>query len=357
MRLELLVGVLVGVWGVACAEPFVTAESIVRDGRTPCSDAVQALIDAHPNREIVFPDGVYLLDKPILTPADPKRSVCLRLSAYATFRAAPGWTNREAMVRLGASHPANDICTNGSDYWFKGGIVDGSGVADGLSIDGGRETLVSDVSIKHTRIGLRIKKGANSGSADADIRNVNIVGNGAADSVGVLVEASDNTLSHMRIARVVTGVRIDKCGGNICRDLHPLYTCRNDLYAKSVGFDIRTGDNWFDVCYSDQFRTGFRLGDGNRSIFDKCNTYWYLTKTEMDHIAVDSLGTFNARFRDLKVGVKRGKLLGRMTVLKTAREGGRGFLQDLQLNYSEPNEPQSVHEKYLLTSSPTLRGK
>ena len=349
-RLLALAGLFVAGAAFPQGTAFVTADGIARDGATPCADAIQALIDANPNREIVFPDGTYLLNKPILTPAHPRRSVCLRLSAYAVFKAAPGWTNAEAMVRLGAKDPANDIRTNGSCYWLKGGIIDGSGVADGVSIDGGRETLVADVSIKHTRIGLRIKRGVNGNSADADVRNVNIVGNGAADSVGVLVEASDNTLANMRIAGVVTGVRIAGGGGNMLRNLHPLFTCGGGLYNQSVGFDVRSGDNWFDVCYSDQFRTGFRLKGGNRSIFNSCNCYWYLTKAGMEHVALDCGGAFNARFNDLTVGVKHGKLLGRMTILKVAQNGGGGHLRDLRCNYPEPNDPQSKHGEYLVRS-------
>ena len=70
----------------------------------------------------------------------------------------------------------------------------------------------------------------------------------------------------------------------------------------------------------------------------------------MSHLAIESLGTFNAQFNNVWVGVKRGKLLGRMTVLKVAQEGGTGYLRDLFCNYPEPNEPQSVHEKYCVRS-------
>ena len=127
----------------AVAGDVVSAAGIAGDGTVPCSDAIQRLIDLNPNREIFFPDGTYLLDKPICTPAHPEKSVALRLSTYAKFKAAPGWTNNEAMVRLGGIHPANNIMLPGSWYWLKGGIIDGSGVAKGVSIDGGRETLVA----------------------------------------------------------------------------------------------------------------------------------------------------------------------------------------------------------------------
>ena len=126
-------------------------ETVPADGITPVSDGIQKIIDENPNRTIFFPDGVYLLDKPIQTPADPKRSVCLELSGYAVLRAADGWAHDEAMVRLGATYPANDTVTVGSNYSFKGGVIDGNGVADGISIDGGRETLVYDLPIEYVK--------------------------------------------------------------------------------------------------------------------------------------------------------------------------------------------------------------
>jgi hypothetical protein len=118
------------------------------------SDALQRLIDANPNRTLFFPDGEYLLAKPICTPADPRRSVALQLSTYAVIRAAESWESPEAMIRLGGECPANDIRTPGSNYSLTGGILDGSGIAGGLSIDGGRETMVRDVSMKRVQTGL-----------------------------------------------------------------------------------------------------------------------------------------------------------------------------------------------------------
>ncbi|MBR6740840.1 MAG: hypothetical protein IKM04_07235 [Clostridia bacterium] len=53
------------------------------------SDIIQELIDSNPNRTIFFPDGVYPISKPIATPADPQKSVDLRLSSYAVIRATP----------------------------------------------------------------------------------------------------------------------------------------------------------------------------------------------------------------------------------------------------------------------------
>ena len=148
---------------------IIATDFLPADGVTDLSDALQGLIDANPNRTIFFPDGTYLLTKPVCTPAHPEKSVALRLSNYAVFRPSDDWSSDEALVRLGASHSANDIRTIGSNYSFTGGIIDGRGIANGISIDGGRETMIRDVSIKHTPIGLHIKTGANNRSSDADI--------------------------------------------------------------------------------------------------------------------------------------------------------------------------------------------
>ena len=96
------------------------------------SDALQALILANPNRTIFFPDGEYLLSKPICTPANPVNAVSLKLSAFAKLKAMDSWTEKEAVVRMGAAEPYNTIYIPGSNYYFEGGIIDGNGKANGL---------------------------------------------------------------------------------------------------------------------------------------------------------------------------------------------------------------------------------
>lgn len=312
------------------------ADGLDRNGVVPCADAIQRLIDENPNREIHFPDGTYLLDKPICTPADPKRSVALRLSAFAKFKAVSGWTNTEAMVRLGAVHPANDIRTAGSWYWLRGGIIDGSGVADGVSVDGGRETLVADLSIKATRVGLRIKRGVNSGSSDCDVRYVNIVGNGAEDSVGILVEGYDNTIEHMRIANVVRGVVV-KSGGNSLRDVHPLFTGNWKSYEQSVGFVIDAGDNWGDYCYSDQFATGFLFGNDCGGVFSRCFCFWYKSGKDMKHIGFESVGAFNMQIQSPTVSFMRADADNALVI--EGKRGGSGFIRDVRCDISKVRNP------------------
>ncbi len=254
---------------------IVVTDYMPADGSVDVTDAIQKLIDENPNRTIFFPDGVYNVSKSILTPAHPQKSVHLQLCNYARIQAIGDWKEGGAVIRLGASHPANDINTPGSNYGLTGGIIDGGGVADGISIDGGRETRILEVSIKNTRVGIHVKYGANSGSSDADIMNVNIVGNNQKDAVGVLVEGFDNTFTNMRIASVNIGVWL-KGAGNSLRNIHPLYIFGDTQdYPSSIGFRIDNNDNWLYYCYSDQMATAFRIAKDVRVKMTDCLCWWY----------------------------------------------------------------------------------
>ena len=298
------------------------------------SDALQALILNHPNRTLFFPDGEYLLSKPILTPGNPKTSVSLELSNYAVLRASEDWNSDEALVRLGAAEPFNDINTPGSNYSFVGGIVDGRGVAKGISIDSGRETVIRNVSIKNTRVGIHVKWGANFRSSDADIHSVNIVGNNRADSVGVWLEGHDNSLTNMRIASVHTGI-LAESGGNIFRNLHPLYifegeNASDENYLTSVAFDDRWNDNYYDICYSDQFCTAFSMQSSSRNIYDKSYVMWYTERGGKETVFRVN-GRFESVVRTPRVNFKSSTA---NTLLTVSEEGGSGLIENPMLNHA-----------------------
>ena len=280
---------------------IIATDFLPADGVTDLSDALQGLIDANPNRTIFFPDGTYLLTKPVCTPAHPEKSVDLQLSNFACLRATDDWCSPEAMIRLGGKEPANVIYMPGSNYGLTGGIIDGSGRATGVSIDSGRESSIRNVSIKKVLVGIHIKYGANSGSSDADITGVNITGNGSPDSIGVLIEGYDNTLTNMRIANVFTGVEV-RGGGNMLRNIHPLFIIRPatyDRYEESVGFRILHDLNWFDYCYSDQFAVGFDTAGGG--VLKNCFCWWYSAREKL-HLAVRSAAPFRGGIDTLVIG-------------------------------------------------------
>lgn len=290
------------------------------------ADELQGIIDNHPNRTIFFPDGEYLISHPICTPADPAKSVDLQLSNYATIRAMAGWAHEEAMIRLGAIHPANDIRTPGSNYSLTGGIIDGAGMAKGVSIDGGRETAIRHVSIKNVKVGIHIKYGANSGSSDADIVGTHITGTRDIDSIGVIVEGYDNTLTDMRIEGVFIGVDL-RVGGNFLRYIHPLYTSDYTDYENSCAFRDHSGNNWYNQCYSDQFGIGFRNTKTMNSIYDSCYCFWYSPRGGTQR-AVKADGKFGSTFTNFKADFRPEESV-RSILLDVAEEGGRGVFDRL----------------------------
>lgn len=237
------------------------------------SAQIQRMIDENPNRTLWFPDGEYIVSQSILTPADPTKSVELRLANYAVIKAADDFSG-EAVIRLGGKNAYNSTTINGSNYSLIGGVIDGSGIANGVSIDSGRETKIQNTSIKHTVIGLHIKYGANSGSSDADISDINIIGNDTKDAVGMLIEGYDNTFTNIRIGHVYIGV-IMRSGGNALTNIHPLYQIGWDNSPGSCGFVDENSNNLYTYCYSDQFETCFKIVGNGRNVYTDCFGFWW----------------------------------------------------------------------------------
>ena len=296
------------------------------------SDELQKLILDNPNRTIYFPDGVYLISKPICTPANPIHSVSLVLSCYATIKATDDWTDSEALVRLGAAEPFNDINTNGSNYFFEGGILDGSGKANGISIDSGRETAIRKVSIKNTVIGIHIKWGANSRSSDADVRDVNIVGTNKVGSWGVLLEGHDNTLTNMRIAAIEVGIKL-RSGGNCLRNIHPLFIYGYEYAEDDINFEDSiafleevSGTNWYDYCYSDQMATGYKLIPGSKAIIVNAFIMWYSPRGNKE-VGFQCDGDFNASITNPKSHF-RGDTTNNAVLVLPEGAGGHGFIDN-----------------------------
>ncbi len=298
------------------------------NGKVDVSDAIQKIIDDNPNRTIYFPDGVYLISKPICTPADPHKSVALELSNYAVIKAADGWSHEEAMIRLGGKDPYNDITIPGSNYYLDGGIIDGSGVAKGVSIDDGRETAIRNTSIKGVSLGIHVKYGTNAGSSDADICNVNIVGNFQPDCIGVLVEGYDNTFTNMRIGGVNIGFLI-RSEANSLRNIHPLYYRTESGYETSCGFMDERQNNWYDFCYSDEFATAFCI-NGGRSIYNNCFAYWYSNRGEK-HTVFKSNGAFNSDVMNMNVGFGQHNKTKENSILEVEQDGGTGMFFNLHV--------------------------
>lgn len=308
--------------------------------------ALQALVEANPGQTIEIPDGVYLFSRPVSTPAEPKFAVSLRLADFAVLKAAPDFPARQPLVKLGGVRPANDIRTVGSVYSFSGGVLDGSGFAAGIWIESGRETRVRDVSMKNVCLGLRIKWGANNGSSDCDVRDVDIVGNREPDSLGLLVEAHDNTFTNLRIADCRVGVRLRGGGGNRFSNVHPLWTNPGAQYDGGIGFDDGTSNNSYVCCYADHFETGWRFRRGSGpSVMTQCIAFWYAPSPGRRHVAIRADGRFRALCSDMQIGFRGDK--ARNAILEAGLPGGDGYIADPRVYKGLLNDPGDDFRDYL----------
>ena len=320
------------------------------DPKNDASDAIQKLIDENPNRTLYFPDGIYMLSKPIETSADPDKKVSFKFSNYAQFKPMDNWTYGEPLFKIGAKGEASDEPDAENGVVFEGGILDGNNRADAIWVVGGGNVSIRYSAIKYAVVGIHVKADENGNGPTVDVVTTNIIGSGTLDSVGVILETDNNTLTNMRIA--ANQICIKLLGdGNFLRNLHPLYVFRSGLkaeenYVDSIAFYDGGTRNFYDNCYNDQFSTGFYLVEGNRSMFDCCFNYWY-TEGYGYHNAFVCEGKFDAviRMADAEFGINSEGI--ECNFLLVGEEGGSGTIDGAAYKVHKVSE-RDVAKDYLI---------
>ena len=312
------------------------------------SAKIQTIIDRNPQRVIYFPDGEYVIDSPIYTPGNGTLSVALKLSENAVIKASDTWKrSNEAMIRMGGSFPNGNTSTVGSNYYIEGGTIDGNGIAQGISIDGGRETGVKNLSVINTEIGVHIKNGVNSGSSDARIENVTIIGNMSPSSKGILVTALDNKIWNVRISNVQVGVELQQ-GGTFLRDVHVTYTGDESFKAShstSYGFYDLADRNWYDSCNSTDFAIAYNITN-SRTFMTSCVARW--TEAQSDAAKQVAISTTRALPSIIKsLAAYYTAPADRCEYIVTTAGGG-GVIQDPIFDPDAVNS--SLYRRYLLGS-------
>lgn len=302
----------------------VVSEYVKPNARKDVSDDLQKLIDDNPQSTIYFPDGEYLISKPLKTSSDPAKSVSLQLGTYAIIKATQDWDDTQGhMIQLGAKDKNYSIDQVGNNYFMSGGVIDGSGKARGLSVEGGKETSLRYISIKFVTQGIYIAASESGESSDVDLETVNIVGARLPDSIGVLVDGNNNTLTNMRVAGFQTAIKLNG-SGNILRNLHMLFIYSGNYdYSDSVGFWDTSEGNYYDICYPDNFATGFRTSGHTVSVYNNCYAYWYSPTDGELQIGFASDGQFNSVIKNYRVDFRNNKVTAFITVKE---EGGTGII-------------------------------
>lgn len=280
------------------------------DAKGDVADKLQKIINDNPGRTIDFPDGEYIVSKPITVPTDPAKAVSLRLADFAVIKAADSWTSADAVVCLSVGEmPAAGALTN--TFYLTGGTIDGNGKAKGISVGNAENLLISNVGIKNVTVGIEVKAGV------LDVENVNIAGTGADTAVGMIVGGKNSTYTNVRISKVGTGVKITG-DNNLMKSVYATYTGTS---KDSVAFlDSSNGGN-YDMCTSEQFAIGFSLADNTVSVYSGCYAKWN-DNTVARNWAYRATGKFNGVVRACRADFDNANCDG--TFLEVTTAGGKG---------------------------------
>ena len=312
---------------------FVNVKESLTEGKDAAT-VIQKLIDDNPGKTLYFPDGTYEISKPITTSADPAKAVSFRLSNYAIIKASSSWSGDKAMIRIGGGSKAPDGTTNPTtSSYILGGIIDGNKKAKAISVEEGRDVLISTVSIKNAVCGITLAKGA-TGATNTDVENVNITGADSSSSVGMLIQGAGNTFTNLRISNVKTGVELTGAS-NTLRNIHVMYT---GSASDAVGFYDNSEGNNYDMCFSNDFATGFRMGANAVSVYSGCGVFWDKITSQT---AFKADGQFKSVVRSCRVDFTASG-----AYLKVASGGGAGQILYPIINGTTNND----YSSYLKTA-------
>lgn len=290
------------------------------------SEQIQEIIDKNPRKTIFFPDGVYTIEKPIMTSSNPQKAVSLHLSGFAVIKAADRWRGgADHMIQLGAIDETFTISQTGSDYYMYGGIIDGNRKARGIILEGGRETSVRQISIKNVTQGLKIAFNDAYGSNDCDFEAIDIEGCYLPGSVGVHVDGLDNTLTDIRINGFEIGMQLTRAG-NLMHNVHAVYTHSESMdYNNSVGFLDSCGSNWMDGFHAEGFCTGFKIAGGALDMLNDCIASWPNGEQSPDQTAIAANGRFSSIATNFKAEFSESAQS--CVFLQLGDEGGKGVIK------------------------------
>jgi hypothetical protein len=278
------------------------------DATKDFADELQKLIDNNKGRTIEFPDGTYVLSKPVKVYADPAKAVSLRLSDFAVIKAADGWNHADAMLCLSVGDiPAENKLTN--TFYIQGGTIDGNGVATAVSVENAENFLITNVDVQNAKLAFDLKGGI------LDMENVDIVGS-AGDSVGIKAACNTSSFSNVRISNV--SVAVNATGANnLFKSVYATYKSTANNVAAFI--DTSKGNN-YDMCTSEDFATGFKMGEGN-NIYYACFAKWSSADVK-PQVAFEATAKFNSVIRTSRVDFDFADCQG--AYLKVATAGGEG---------------------------------
>jgi hypothetical protein len=175
-------------------------------------------------------------------------------------------------------------------------VINANNKTTAISVVGGRDLFISDVTIKNAPVGIAIA----AGTAYTDVENVHISGTGDS-AIGLKIEGDGNTFTSMRITNVGTGV-VATGTNNTFRSIFATYSGTDN--ACQGFYDTSKGNN-YDGCSSIDFANGFVMSENTVSVYANCFVRWDAGKVTKQYAFVSS-GKMNSVIRTSTVTVTGG---------------------------------------------------
>lgn len=326
---------------------IVVTEFVTPNTGKDVSNELRSIITKAANGKsvIYFPDGEYVISQPLVTSSFGTFSVALKFSPNARLKASDDWDKSQgAMIQLGGKDESYDIDVLGANYYVEGGIIDGNGRANGISIECGREASIRNLTIVNTVTGLHFNNFGNV--VDSDAENIKIIGNGEPGSVGLKIQGSDSTFTNIRISNVQTGVHIYS-PAHILRNIRVTYVSNPRLdmaYNLSYGFKSEDHRCWFDTCISEGFSTAFVLSNRGDTL-QNCIATW--DEVYGNQVALSTgYRSFSAVVRSFVANFTAPKEQCEYLI---APEGGSGYIYDPLFDENAVNG--DAYKEYLRSSA------
>ncbi len=244
---------------------YTSVKDYVKEGED-CTALIQNLIYENSGKTLYFADGTYTISKPLILSADPITKVSIELSDFAVIKAADSWSSEDAMICIGTND--KDVDEAGAGAQLEGGVIDGSGKAKGISVVGARDSFISSISIKNATVGLVL-----GGEHDTrtTVENINIICDANDSFVGMEILSNSNAFENVLIDGPHTGVKLTG-KNNILKNIRATY---NGSATSSIGFEDCGFANNYDICFSENYSTGFYMGaDVKASVYSGCYSFW-----------------------------------------------------------------------------------
>jgi len=240
------------------ADSIVVTDYIMANTGEDLAGPLQRLIDKNAGKTLIFPDGEYVISYPLITQGLKAKCNSFLFSPGAVLKAADGWNGmkyRNAMICMGES-----VKGDGDGAFISGGTFMCNGKADGISVFSGVDSYIDDVTIVNPRIGLDIQDGIDSGESRWRVTNVNILGLGSVNGIGVQVYASANYFSNVRVSNMRTGVGIYG-KNNVVDSCYVENGDNGEYFATLSGGFCDNGGNTYIRCSVTNCFTAYQLGN------------------------------------------------------------------------------------------------